>query len=255
MSANLSLDSHSDVSVGVRCLPDDRVATGIDGFDSLIGGGFPTGSLILVAGNAGSGKSIFASQFLYFGLSRQKENGVYVSFAEDRKMFLSNMAKLNMDFEKYEKEGSFRFLDLITTREEAVQTMIQTILSEVNDGKAKRLVIDPFTALMHALHDKIDARILLHTILWKMTHNTNVTTLLISEKSLGVETRKPQVEEFVCDGVISLNIYPEEGLLKRSLQVVKLRGTPINSAQHNFDIDDHGIRMYALPLGQGRIIR
>ena len=236
-------------------MPEDRAATGVDGFDNLIEGGFPTGSLILVAGNAGSGKTVFAAQFLFCGLSRHDERGVYVSFAEDRKMFLSNMKKLSMDFEKYENDGAFTFLDLITAREEAVQTMIQTILTEVNDLNAKRLVIDPFTALMQAIHDKIDARILLHTILWKMAHQTNVTTFLISEKPLGFETRSPEVEEFVCDGVVSLNAYPEGGLLKRSLQVVKLRGTRIKSAMHNFDIDEHGIRLYSLPFSQGRPLR
>jgi circadian clock protein KaiC len=236
-------------------LPEDREATGIDGFDNLIEGGFPTGSLILVAGNAGSGKTVFAAQFLFSGLSRHNERAVYVSFAEDRKTFLSNMKKLNMDFEKYENDGVFTFLDLITAREEAVQTMIQTILTEVNDINAKRLVIDPFTALMQAIHDKIDARILLHTILWKMAHQTNVTTFLISEKPLGFETRNPEVEEFVCDGVVSLNAYPEGGLLKRSLQVVKLRGTRVKSALHSFDIDEHGIRLYSLPFTQGRPLR
>jgi len=236
-------------------LPEDREPTGIDGFDTLIEGGFPTGSLILVAGNAGSGKTTFASQFIFYGLSRKNESGVYVSFAEDRKTFLANMKMLGMDFVKYENEGTFKFLDLITAREEAVQTMIQAVLTEVNDLNARRLVIDPFTALMQALHDKIDARILLHTILWKMAHQTNLTTFLVSEKPLGFETRNPEVEEFVCDGVVSLNAYPEGGLLKRSLQVVKLRGTKIRSAQHNFDIDEHGIRLYSLPFSQGRPLR
>lgn len=54
----------------------DRVPTGIEGFDSLIEGGIPRGSLVLLARNAGSGKKIFSAQYLYCGcdqISKQVE--------------------------------------------------------------------------------------------------------------------------------------------------------------------------------------
>lgn len=41
------------------------VPTGIDGFDELVGGGFPRGGLIVLAGNPGTGKTMFSAQFLY----------------------------------------------------------------------------------------------------------------------------------------------------------------------------------------------
>jgi circadian clock protein KaiC len=93
-----------------------RVPTGIEGFDTLIEGGIPRGYLVLVAGTAGSGKTIFAAQYLYHGLSRFNELGIYVLFAETRKIFLDNMKRVGMDFEKYEQNGKFMFLDLATVR-------------------------------------------------------------------------------------------------------------------------------------------
>lgn len=62
----------------------DRVPTGIEGLDPSIEGGFPRGSLILLAGNPGTGKTVFGAQFLYRGASVYGEPGVYVSFAESR---------------------------------------------------------------------------------------------------------------------------------------------------------------------------
>jgi len=50
-----------------------RVATGVEGFDGFVEGGFPQGSMILLAGTAGSGKTIFAAQYLYHGMSRFNE--------------------------------------------------------------------------------------------------------------------------------------------------------------------------------------
>ncbi len=227
---------------------EDRIPTGIAGFDDLIERGFPRGSLVLVAGNAGSGKTIFSSQYMYHGLSRQNEFGVYASVAEDRPAFFRNMKRMRMDFEKYEREGAFRFMDFITTREEAVRTILQSILDQVDDLKARRLVIDPFSALTQALPNKIDTRILLHTLIGKTARQKGVTTLLVSEKRPGFETSSAEVEEFVCDGVVVLNAMPEGGVLKRTLQVTKLRGTKIKSEQHSFEIDENGIRMYTSPV-------
>ncbi|HEX6202202.1 MAG TPA: ATPase domain-containing protein, partial [Thermoanaerobaculia bacterium] len=56
--------------------------TGIEGFDSLSYGGLPTGRTTLVAGSSGSGKTVFAAQFLASGIRDHDESGVFVTFEE-----------------------------------------------------------------------------------------------------------------------------------------------------------------------------
>lgn len=228
-------------------LGQDRVPTGIGGFDDLIEGGFPRGSLVLLAGNTGAGKTVFSAQYMYHGASRLGEPGVYVSFAENRETLIKNMKRMNMDFEKFEQEGKVRFLDLVTVKEEGVQKTIETILQVVKSLKAKRLVIDSFTALAQSLSEEIDARIIMHTILGKITRLMGITVLLISEKPIGFESQAIGMEEFVSDGIITQNAFTEKGYLRRTMQVIKMRGTKINSNQHSFDIDEHGIRLWPNP--------
>jgi circadian clock protein KaiC len=117
----------------------DRAPTGIEGFDELVEGGIPRGYLVLVAGTAGSGKTIFASHYLYHGLSRLNEPGIYVSFAENRETFLKNMKRMHMEFEKYEQKGKFKFLDMVTVKEKGVESITERVLSEVETLKAQRL--------------------------------------------------------------------------------------------------------------------
>ncbi|MEM2570045.1 MAG: ATPase domain-containing protein, partial [Candidatus Bathyarchaeia archaeon] len=131
----------------------DRVPTGISGLDEIAGGGFPKNSLIILAGNPGTGKTIFSAHFLYYGAANYGEKGVYVSFAESKEAFLKNMRGLGLDFEKLEKEGKFRFLDMVTVRSEAVSTVLEAILKEVSGLGAKRLVIDSFSALAQAFRE------------------------------------------------------------------------------------------------------
>jgi len=224
-----------------------RVPTGIEGFDTLIEGGIPRGYLVLVAGTAGSGKTIFAAQYLYHGLSRFNEPGIYVSFAETRKIFLKNMERMGMDFEKYEQNGKFKFLDLVTVKDKGVESIVESILREVSSLHAKRLVLDSFTALAQAFTEGIDARIVMHTILGRTAHLGEVTTLLISEKPLGNKWLGGGMEEFVADGVVTLNYRTEKGWMKRVLQVLKLRGTNVNTVEYSYSIDGHGIRIWPEP--------
>jgi circadian clock protein KaiC len=225
-------------------LIEDRVSTGVDGFDALIDGGFPRGSLVLMAGEAGSGKTIFSAQYLYHGGSRIGEPGIYVSFAENRQTFLGNMKKLNMDFQRLEQEGKFKFLDYATITEKAVTETLTNVLSEMDRLKARRLVIDPFTALAQAFKGPIDARIAVHTILGKMLRQAGCTTLLIAEKTSGVRQIGLGIEEFVADGVVLLALSSERGHLERRLQVIKMRGTKARKEGVRYDIKENGITIY-----------
>ncbi len=220
----------------------DRASTGIVGLDDMIEGGFPRGSLILLAGSPGSGKTIASAHFLYHGAKNLDENGVYVSFAERKKFFFDNMEKFDLDFETLEKQGRFKFLDMMTTGEGAMSSTLNVILEEVLAVNATRLVIDSFTAMAQAFKKKIDARIILH-MLDKLMHQTNCTTLLLVELPIGAKTIGLGFEEFVADGIILFEtLNKKEGVRKRAV-ILKMRGTNHNLDYKNIVISDTGVSL------------
>src|SRR6187549_4080338 len=73
-----------------------KVATGIDGFDEITGGGLPRGRPTLVCGGPGCGKTLFALQFLVHGAAHG-ESGVFVAFEETEEEILKNAASLGFD--------------------------------------------------------------------------------------------------------------------------------------------------------------
>jgi len=216
----------------------NRVPAGVSGLDELIGGGFPKGSLIVLAGNPGTGKTIFSATFIYNGIVNYGERGIYVSFAENRETFLGNMLSIGLDFESLEEEGMFRFLDMVTAREEAAPAIMETILMEVSGFGAKRLVIDSFSALAQAFKETHEARIMLHTILSRVTRLMGCTTILIVENPHGGERIGLGIEEFVADGIIMLRRTRMDGRLLRDLEILKMRGTPTPENQAVFTLKD-----------------
>lgn len=195
--------------------------------DLVLNGGFPRGSLILVAGNPGAGKTALSVQFLVSGAGR-KEPGVYASLAENRETLLTNFSThLGVDLRQLEKERQLKVLDLPTMKETGVSEALEEIVRTIGDLKAKRLVIDSFTSMSQALEKPIDARAIIHTALNKIVRMMDCTTMLIAEVPTGLERIGLGLEEFVADGVIFLRRRGMDSRLLRELEIVKMRGIPI----------------------------
>lgn len=232
----------SEMKVKELVVPIERVPTGIDGMDDLIEGGFPRGSLILLAGSPGSGKTIASAQYLYNGAVEFDENGVYVSFAERRETFFKNMMRFGFDFESLEKKGRFKFLDLMTCNEDSIGSTLSVVLGEVSAMNAKRLVIDSFTAMAQAFDKKIEARIVIH-LMEKMMRQSNCTTLLLAEVPTGSPLIGIGIEEFVADGIIVFEVIEERTRIRKRAIVRKMRGTNHNMNYNNIVISSKGFSL------------
>ena len=82
----------------------NRVQVGIPGFDALCSGGLIKNSVNLLSGGAGTGKSVFALQFLYNGITQFGEKGLYISFEEDLDDLREDAKVFGMDFYQLEEE-------------------------------------------------------------------------------------------------------------------------------------------------------
>ncbi|MEM0007902.1 MAG: ATPase domain-containing protein [Candidatus Bathyarchaeia archaeon] len=216
------------------------VPTGVEGFDAVLGGGFPKNSLIVLVGCPGSGKTIFSAQFLYRGCVEYDDNGVYVSFAESKDAFYENMRSFGYDFRKLEDSGKFRFLDLLTVKEGGIPEVIELILREVTELGAKRLVVDPFSALAQAFKEPHEVRVFLHTVLSKVCRLQGCTTLIIVENSCMNDKDKVVfgVEGFVADGIIHMGRSSLMGRPLREITLFKMRGTPLPETRLVFTLKD-----------------
>jgi circadian clock protein KaiC len=220
----------------------DRASTGIMGLDELIEGGLPKGSLTILAGSPGSGKTIASAQFLHHGAVELGENGIYVSLSERKDVFMKNMERFSLDFASLENEGNFKFLDFATTREAGISSILKALLKEAFSMKVGRLVVDSFSAMALAFEKRIDARVVLHAF-EKLMRQVNCTTILLVEIPTGNPSLGLGFEEFVADGIILFEIVEEEFGIKKRAIVRKMRGTDHNQNYSNIVISDQGISL------------
>jgi circadian clock protein KaiC len=233
-------------------LKTERVSTGIQGLDELIEGGFPLNRSFLITGEPGTGKSIFALQFLVEGLARG-ERGVYVAADEDANDILEQAASIGWDLEQYTdtKELSIlnagTYLSSLPTpgREKHVDIhrAIGDLAIHVNRMQAKRLVLDPagpFVLLRDSAARIQDQTRLLIKLLRSSTKTTNLLTSYAVPRT--GEPTLHGIEEYLVAGTIVLEMILQNGRLARRLVIEKMRCTDVKPAQHEFDIvKGHGI--------------
>jgi len=214
-----------------------RVKSGIEGLDEVIGGGFPRGSLILLAGRPGTGKTIFSMRFLVEGCG-VGEPGVYISFAESRETLIENLSTyLGVDLRRLEDEGKLKILDFTAMKEKGVPAIMNAVLDEVHTLKAKRLVIDSFSAMAQAFESPIDVRIIVHLLLSRIVREMGCTSLIIEEIPIGKSEIGFGVEEFVADGIIVLRADYLNDRLFRDLELIKLRGVRLDKPKLAFTLE------------------
>ncbi|MGI6589718.1 MAG: ATPase domain-containing protein [Candidatus Iainarchaeum sp.] len=221
----------------------ERTKTGIPGLDELLNGGIPKGSNVLVTGGAGTGKTIFTTQYLYEGALKYGEPGVFVTLEGNIRDITWNMESFQWDIKSLQDQGMFTIYKMsmeFASQRETLETRLteelREIEREVKDINAKRLVIDSTTVFGAYLEPSM-----LRTTLFKLADSLKTfgcTTLLTAE----IQSSKGSfssfgVEEFVVDGVIALYFTPPN----RSLFVRKMRGTAHDANPHPLTIGKNGI--------------
>lgn len=221
-----------------------RITTGIRSFDKLCGKGLIENSINLVVGGPGSGKTIFAMQFLLEGC-KQGETAIYVTFEEDKEKFYNHMASLGWDLKTYEDQGRFVFLKYMP---EQVKKMIMegggAIESLITSTSAKRLVIDSITSfslLYRNEFSKKEAALKLFNMISKW----ECTTLLTEQETINHAPINSTLS-FEADSVILL-YHDKIGLTRmRSIEVLKMRGTKHPKHTYHFNISQKGITLKKL---------
>jgi circadian clock protein KaiC len=213
-----------------------RAPTGIAKFDSICEGGFVKGSINLMIGDSGTGKTTFGMQFLINGIERYNENGIYLCFEEKKDEVFRRMSRFGWDFVKYEKENRFAYMEYTAEEiEKILESGGGTISDIIANTKAKRIVIDSITAFTLLFDSNITKRESLIS-LSKMLRKWGLTAVLISNESQNLNEHKAIVEEFESDCEIITYTMFEGKARHKYLEVFKMRGTEHSNKLHEFDI-------------------
>lgn len=236
---------------GIGALP--KSPTGIKGFDEITFGGLPKGRPSLVTGGAGSGKTLFAMEFLIRGALEFGEPGVFVSFEESEGDLIANFASLGFDLGQMQADKKLSLDYVHIDRSEIEETgdynlegLFVRLGFAIDAVGAKRIVLDTLEALFSGFANQFILRSEIRR-LFRWLKDRGVTAVITAERSttVGGLTRHG-LEEYVSDCVIALDHRVNDQISTRRLRVVKYRGSTHGTNEYPFLLDQGGISV--LPI-------
>jgi circadian clock protein KaiC len=220
----------------------ERLSTGVPGLDEMIGGGVVSGDAVMLTGPAGSGKSTIATQFMVAGL-RNGETGVIAVFEEYPEEYLARADARDSEIGKMIRAGK---LELIYLRplDLSVDEALHAILEAVERLKAKRVVIDSLSGFEVALAPTFreDFRESLYRLVGTLTA-TGVTVFMTAEVIEGFRDVRFTAEKvsFVTDEIIIQRYIEMEGVLRRVMAVIKMRGSDHSHEIRTYEVTARGV--------------
>lgn len=222
----------------------EKLYTGISGFDDVTEGGLPKGRTTLVSGTAGSGKTVLAAQFLAEGIRQSTDSGVFVTFEENADDIRRNILSLGWDVTGWEAAGRWAFVDAspqlederMVSGEYDLSGLLARIANAVQRTGAKRVALDSLGAIFSRFDDSAVIRSELFRIASALKA-MGVTAVMTAERrdEYG-DISRFGVEEFVADNVIILRNVLEGEKRRRTLEILKFRGTTHHKGEYPYTI-------------------
>ncbi len=235
----------------------EKCPTGIPGFDELCEGGLIRDRSYLVSGPSGTGKTIFAMQFLVNGARLYEEPGIFIATEERPQNLRENFSVFGWDVEKLEDENLLAIIDatsakvglptdekFVDVRPFDTRSLIDNIITIQDEIGALRSALDSTTALGFAIQDPSKFRVELLKISTTL-EILGLTSIMTAEVIESGMISRFGVENFVTEGTIVLYYTRSENVRIRSLEIYKMRGTNHSKKIHPYDITSEGIIVHS----------
>nr|WP_199316553.1 circadian clock protein KaiC [Chroococcidiopsis sp. [FACHB-1243]] len=235
-----------------------KIRTMIEGFDDISHGGLPLGRTTLFSGTSGTGKTLFSVQFLYNGILFFDEPGVFVTFEESPSDIIKNAYSFGWNLPKLIEEGKLFILDASPDPEGQevignfdLSALIERLQYAIHKYKATRVAIDSITAVFQQYEAASVVRREIFRLVARLKQ-IGVTTIITTERTEEYGAIASfGVEEFVADNVAIVRNVLEGERRRRTMEILKLRGTTHMKGEYPFTITNDGVNIF--PLGAMRL--
>lgn len=219
----------------------ERLSTGNDRLDSILGGGLVLNSITLLVGAPGSGKTLLAEQCVFATASVDRP-GLYLSTVSEPLDKLLRYGE-SLRFFDAEQVGLSVFYDELGSAldEGGLWAVLERIDLLVKEHRPSVVVIDSFKALKAFADGEAAFRRFLHELTGRMTALA-ISSLWVGEYT--AEDAMASPEFAVADAVIDLTTKRTGERSMRYLSVRKLRGSNFASGEHSYRLSSDGLVVY-----------
>ncbi|KAB1074746.1 ATPase domain-containing protein [Methylobacterium planeticum] len=220
----------------------ERLVSGIEQLDTLLGGGIEKGSSTLVLGPAGTGKSIFTLQYVLAAAARGESAAVFV-FDEELGLLFERTRQLGFDLGGLRASGQL-LIEQIDAAELSPGEFAHKVRALVDEHAVKTVVIDSLNGYQAAMPQENSLVLHVHELLQYLNRQGATSFLTVAQHGLVGDTQTPVDVTYLADTVILLRYFEAAGRVRRAISVVKKR-----AGVHEDTIREYRIGRSGLSIG------
>ncbi|SAK60653.1 Circadian clock protein kinase KaiC [Caballeronia temeraria] len=209
--------------------------------DALLGGGVEQGSSTLILGPAGTGKSLFAIQFVVAAVRRGEKAALFV-FDEELGLLFDRVNQMGIDLEKMRAEGSLH-IEQVDAAELSPGEFAYRVRASVDTARAKTVVIDSLNGYQAAMPEENALVLHVHELLQYLNRQGVNTFLTVAQHGLVGDMKAPVDVTYLADTVVLLRYFEALGRVRRAVSVIKKRTGAHEEAIREFRIGATGLQL------------
>ncbi len=231
----------------------ERISSGVERLDTMLGGGYYRSASVLITGFSGTAKTTLTAAFVEAACGRG-EHTLFVSFDSDAAEVIRNLDSVGIRLQRFVKSG---VLKMISARaiEGSAEIYMMRIKTLALEHKARCLVIDPISTWSKSGSDLSAQSVAERLIDWSKTLGiTLVCTRLLDEISSPTEGGAPLQISALADTWIHLAHLQQAGERNRSLSIIKSRGSAHSNQVRELMLSDTGITLVDTYTAAGEVL-
>jgi circadian clock protein KaiC len=226
-----------------RTFPNENVSSGVEGIDTLLGGGLARGTSSLFMGPPGCGKSTLALHFALAAAARGERSQIY-SFDESLGTMRARAEGLRMGLTKLVDDKLIATTQ-IDPAELSPGQLNWLVRHAVEEENARLILIDSLNGYLQSMSDDRALSLQLHELLTYLNQQGVVTILILAQHGLIGYMQTPVDVTYLADTVLTLRYFEARGAVHKALSVVKKRTGSHEGTIRELRIADTGVTVGA----------
>ncbi len=255
----LKINDHG-LHIYPRLIPDihtrefmpEIISSGIDDLDALLHGGLERGTVTLITGPIGVGKTTVGLHFLEEAARRGERSVIYL-FEESIDTVVHRCESIGIPVERM-LEGEHLSLVPVEPLQLTAEEFASRVREEVETHKVRIVMLDSVAGYRLAVHGE-ELVIHLHA-LTRYLRNMGVTVVLINETDAiaGPLRATDYGFSYLADNVIFMRYLEIRGRLHKALGVLKKRASDFEKSLRELKITSQGLRLGPPLQGVGGVL-